>query len=89
MFNSYQTNTLGYDPALCIGCGMCETVCPHRVFHMNGRLAQVVRAQACMECGACQLNCPTEAIVVESGEGCATAMMLAALRGSKEVTCRC
>jgi len=87
MFNSYRTNTLGYDPALCVGCGMCETVCPHRVFLMDGRLAQVVRARACMECGACQLNCPTGAIAVDSGVGCATAMMLAALRGSKEATC--
>lgn len=87
MFNSYQTNTLRYDLALCVGCGMCEMVCPHRVFRMDGRLAQVVRAPACMECGACQLNCPSGAIAVDSGTGCATAMMLAALKGSREVTC--
>jgi len=40
-----------------------------------------------MECGACQLNCPTGAIVVESGVGCASAMMYAALTGRKDVTC--
>jgi len=40
-----------------------------------------------MECGACQLNCPTGAISVESGVGCAAAMIYAALTGKKEATC--
>jgi len=40
-----------------------------------------------MECGACQLNCPTGAIMVDSGVGCAAAMMMAALRGKKDVNC--
>jgi ferredoxin len=42
-----------------------------------------------MECGACQLNCPTDAITVDSGVGCATAMMIAAVKGKKEPTCGC
>lgn len=87
MFNAYVSNTLQYDPALCIGCEMCSLVCPHAVFAMNGRVAQLVRPEACMECGACQLNCPTDAITVESGVGCAAAMMRAALTGKKEATC--
>jgi hypothetical protein len=40
-----------------------------------------------MECGACQVNCPTDAISVDSGVGCAAAMIRAALTGKKEVTC--
>lgn len=40
-----------------------------------------------MECGACQQNCPGKAILVESGVGCATAMIVAALTGKKEATC--
>jgi hypothetical protein len=40
-----------------------------------------------MECGACQVNCPTHAIAVESGVGCAAAMICAALTGQKEATC--
>jgi ferredoxin len=87
MFNAYETNTLQFDPSLCIGCGACVDVCPHGAFEMNGRLAYLVNAPACMECGACQLNCPVNAIRVESGVGCAAAMMRAALTGKKEPVC--
>jgi NAD-dependent dihydropyrimidine dehydrogenase PreA subunit len=66
---------------------MCTVVCPHAVFALNGRQASVVHRDACMECGACQLNCPTGAIEVESGVGCAAAMMLAALTGKSEASC--
>jgi ferredoxin len=44
----------------------------------------VVRGDACIECGACQRNCPTGAIEVESGVGCAAAMIYSALTGRKE-----
>ena len=89
MFNAYQENTLVYDTKLCNGCAMCVAVCPQAVFEMNGHLAKLVRPQACMECGACQVNCVTNAITVESGVGCASAMIRAALTGRKEVTCDC
>lgn len=89
MFNAYQTNTLQYDQAVCIGCGVCVDVCPHGAFEMKDRLAYLVNAQACMECGACQLNCPVNAIRVESGVGCAAAMISAALRGQQETSCSC
>ena len=87
MYNLYVTNTLRYNPELCSNCGMCSMVCPHGVFAPDGDAARLVRPEACMECGACQLNCPTDAITVDSGVGCATAMIYAALRGQKEVTC--
>jgi len=45
------------------------------------------RAEACMECGACQINCPTGAVTVDSGVGCAAAMIRAALTRQKEATC--
>lgn len=82
-------NTLRYDPDLCIGCEMCSVVCPHGVFRMDGRVAQLVRVESCIECGACQRNCPVGAITVESGVGCAAAMFIAALRGRKGASCNC
>jgi NAD-dependent dihydropyrimidine dehydrogenase PreA subunit len=89
MMHTSTLNTLQYDQALCTGCGMCVNVCPHAVFAMNSHVARLVHADACMECGACRLNCPAGAIAVESGVGCAAAMIQAALKGQKEVTCSC
>ncbi len=91
MFNSYVTNTLRYDEKKCVNCGMCSAVCPHGVFAGGEKKAALKKPEACMECGACQLNCPTEAITVDSGVGCASAMIRAALRGQKlkEATCDC
>jgi NAD-dependent dihydropyrimidine dehydrogenase PreA subunit len=89
MFNAYLENTLVYDPKLCNGCAVCVAVCPHNVFEMNDRLAQLVHPQVCMECGACQVNCVMKAIKVESGVGCASAMIRAALTGQKDITCDC
>lgn len=79
-----RLNTLTYDAELCCGCGRCTEVCPHGVFAPADGLVQIVRGDECIECGACQLNCPTEAIRVESGVGCASAMILAALTGKPE-----
>ena len=93
MFNSYDSNTLEYNPDLCINCGMCSTVCPHGVFRAGEAKAKtkakakLVDSLACMECGACQLNCPVNAIKVNSGVGCAFAMMWSAITGSSEVSC--
>jgi NAD-dependent dihydropyrimidine dehydrogenase PreA subunit len=89
MLNAYAVNTLVYDAELCNGCAKCVEVCPHAVFEMDGRKAVLARPSACMECGACQLNCITDAIAVESGVGCAAAMIRAALTGQKEATCDC
>ncbi len=89
MFNAYENNSLVYDPESCTGCAMCVAVCPHGVFEMNHRKAMIARPRACMECGACQRNCVAGAIMVESGVGCAAAMIHAAVRGQKEATCGC
>jgi NAD-dependent dihydropyrimidine dehydrogenase PreA subunit len=87
MLNEYLENTLVYDSALCNGCGFCVSVCPHNVFEMDGRVAKLANPHACMECGACQINCVTQAITVESGVGCAAAMIQSALKGQKEPGC--
>ncbi len=79
--------TLQYYADRCTGCRVCTEVCPHAVFEMNGKKARLARLEDCMECGACSLNCQWEAIYVDSGVGCAYAMILAALTGKKDTTC--
>jgi ferredoxin len=64
--------TLELAEALCIGCGLCATVCPHGVFEVADRRARLVDRDGCMECGACANNCPVNAIAVTPGVGCAT-----------------
>ena len=82
-----EMNTLKYYPQRCINCGMCTDVCPHRVFAPNGKKVMVADHSGCIECGACKMNCPVAAIEVDSGVGCAAAMIRAALTGKKEATC--
>ena len=89
MFDSYRENTLVYHPELCTNCKRCMQVCPHRVFGEGEKQAVLTRPSECMECGACALNCPTQAITVESGVGCAWAMIGAALRGKDMDSCSC
>ena len=81
MFNSYLENTLLYYPEKCINCLRCTQVCPHGVFAEGKDHAELIRPASCMECGACDQNCPVEAIEVQSGVGCAWAMIRAALKG--------
>ena len=85
--NAYISNTLRFYRELCNDCIMCSSVCPHAVFERKNKIVSLVRPENCMECGACQLNCPNAAITVESGVGCATAMIYAALTGKKDATC--
>jgi len=77
--------TLQMDVEKCVGCGMCLEVCPHAVFAMNNGKAHIEDRDACMECGACARNCPTEALTVESGVGCAVAIVSEML--GRECTC--
>ena len=81
MFDSYRENTLRFFPDRCINCRRCTQVCPHGVFAEGEVTAVPVRQTECMECGACALNCPVQAIEVQSGVGCAWAMIAAAIRG--------
>jgi NAD-dependent dihydropyrimidine dehydrogenase PreA subunit len=81
MPDSYAENTLRYYPERCINCRRCTQVCPHGVFAEGKEHAELALPAACMECGACALNCPVQAITVQSGVGCAWAMISAALKG--------
>ena len=90
MIHRYLKNvvSLSYDAEKCIGCGMCEEVCPHRVFDMREGKAQITDRDLCIECGACALNCSAGAISVNPGVGCALAFILGWFTG-KEPNCGC
>jgi NAD-dependent dihydropyrimidine dehydrogenase PreA subunit len=83
-----NVTTLAYDAEKCIGCGMCEMVCPHGVFYIDHSKASIADKNSCMECGACAKNCPAEAIAVNAGVGCAAAIIYSWFTG-KEPTCGC
>lgn len=80
--------TLTLDESRCGGCGLCVSVCPHTVFTLENRKARIADRDACMECGACARNCAPGAISVQAGVGCATAVIMTALRGDKSA-CGC
>jgi NAD-dependent dihydropyrimidine dehydrogenase PreA subunit len=88
-FDSYTETTLRYYPDRCVNCRRCIQVCPHGVFAEGEERADLIRPAACMECGACALNCPVQAIEVQSGVGCAWAMIAAALRGKDMDSTEC
>ena len=80
--------TLALDTDHCTGCGRCTEVCPHGVFDVTDRKAQITDKDLCMECGACAKNCPTNAITVDAGVGCAAAIINSWFTGN-EPTCGC
>lgn len=80
--------TLKLDQETCVGCGMCEIVCPHGVFTVpNKTKATIVDLDGCMECGACAKNCPTNAISVSPGVGCASYIIQVWLKGKEAADC--
>ena len=56
------------DEDLCIGCGLCETVCPYNAIVLQdtpvGRKAFTISA-SCKGCGVCGAGCPAKAITME------------------------
>jgi len=83
-----NVTTLAYSPDKCAGCGRCTEVCPRGVFVMQDKRAVVTDKDLCLECGACALNCEFEAISVNSGVGCAAALINGMITGGPP-TCGC
>lgn len=61
--------TLKLDVDKCTGCSLCSQVCPHNVFLIRDKKAEIVDKNSCIECGACKKNCPVGAIQVNDGVG--------------------
>jgi ferredoxin len=70
-----NVTTLELQASRCVGCGRCVEVCPHQVFVVAGKRAEIRDRDACMECGACARNCPVSAISVDAGVGCASGLI--------------
>jgi heterodisulfide reductase subunit A-like polyferredoxin len=55
------------DHKLCIGCGLCESLCPFNAIRVEftdkGRKAETIIA-SCKGCGVCSASCPQKAITI-------------------------
>lgn len=80
--------SLSLQPERCTGCGACVDVCPHGVLRMKGKRIEIADLDRCMECGACVNNCAFDALSVDKGVGCATALINSMITGG-EPTCGC
>lgn len=52
----------------CVGCPVCEAVCPHHVFHRNETDMGVsfqIMDQQCTGCGKCLDSCPLQGVTIE------------------------
>ncbi|MGC1456221.1 MAG: mercury methylation ferredoxin HgcB [Nitrospirota bacterium] len=83
-----NVTTLQYAQDKCTGCGRCAEVCPQGVFEMRDKRAAITDRDQCMECGACALNCEFGAITVDSGVGCAAAIINSIVTGGPP-SCDC
>ena len=54
------------DPEVCIGCGVCENVCPEGAVHVVGEGSPhaVVESESCRGCGICVAECPSGAMTL-------------------------
>lgn len=83
-----DVTTISLDAGKCVGCGLCVDVCPRGVFELRDKKAAIVDRDLCMECGACALNCEFGALTVESGVGCAAAIINGMITGGAP-SCGC
>ena len=54
------------DPEVCIGCGVCETVCPQSAVRLSAGESPraVVEINSCRGCGICVAECPSGAMTL-------------------------
>ncbi len=52
------------DEDLCIGCGLCVSICPYSAIDKNEKGLAVVNEVLCKGCGTCAASCPNRAITM-------------------------
>jgi heterodisulfide reductase subunit A len=52
------------DENLCIGCGLCISICPYRAISKNEEGTAEVNEVLCKGCGTCAASCPERAITM-------------------------
>lgn len=61
------------DQELCIGCGLCEAVCPFGAIRLHKVIGKGFRAEtivaSCKGCGVCSASCPQKAIDMKHFRG--------------------
>ncbi len=58
-----KTPDISIKKSHCTGCGMCEKVCPVRIFKVTNKKAEVVRSrEECCLCGQCVAGCTKRAV---------------------------
>ena len=83
-----NVTTLHYASEKCAGCGRCVEVSPRGVIELQDKHAALTDKDLCMECGACAKNCEFGAISVNSGVGCAAAIINSMITGGPP-SCDC
>jgi len=57
-----------YDESKCIGCGLCEKICPDMAISMvekNGKKKIKIDYDFCKGCGLCAAECPMKCITMK------------------------
>ena len=61
------SETVVWDEAKCVQCGLCLSLCPRGVFKRDADWKIRVDVEACRPCGRCSDACPTQAIQAPRG----------------------
>jgi heterodisulfide reductase subunit A len=52
------------DESLCVGCGLCITICPYGAMEKDEKGLAKVKEVLCKGCGTCAASCPKRAITM-------------------------